>query len=132
MLYSLNRWENKERILKSLNNFEVVVADRYTPSNLAYGTAHGLDEKWLQSLDKGLPDAQAVIVLDVPVRSSFGRKKGGRDIHENDRTFLQHVRRIYLSLGRKHHWHIVEGTGTVNEIQEQVWKTMQKCLGKKS
>ncbi len=128
MLYSLNRWENKKRILKMLKGLDVLVTDRYTPSNLAYGTAHGLNLSWLAELDKGLPEPDIVVVIDVPVPSSFTRKKGDRDVHESDRAFLLRVKRVYLRLARKYRWKIVKGTGPTGPVQEDVWKIVQKTL----
>src|SRR5256886_14572043 len=93
MLYSLNRWENQELITNLTEKSDFVIADRYYPSNLAYGVSRGLGLEWLQGLDRGLPTASLVIVLDVPVLSSFGRKSSGRDVHEKDRRLLLKVRR---------------------------------------
>ena len=126
MLYSLNRWENKKRLLNMLNSVDVLVADRYTPSNLAYGTAHGLSLRWLAGLDEGLPKPDIVIVLDVPVPRSFERKKQHRDIHENNRVFLLSVKRAYRQLAGKYHWKIVKGSGPTEHVQESIWKMVQK------
>ena len=84
MLYSLNRWENRELINKLVHSSDYLIADRYTPSNLAYGLSRGLSLGWLQGLDKGLPTADLVIVLDVPIVSSFERKSKNRDVHERE------------------------------------------------
>jgi dTMP kinase len=62
MLYSLNRWENKDKIRDKLKESDYLIADRYTTSNIAYGTAKGLDQKWLENLDKGLPKPAMVII----------------------------------------------------------------------
>ncbi len=128
MLYSLNRWENKKRILNALNSVDVLVADRYTPSNLAYGTARGLSLRWLAELDKGLPEPDIVVVIDVPVPSSFTRKKEDRDVHENDRAFLLRVKRAYLRLARKHRWKIVKGTRPAEQVHENIWNRVKTIL----
>src|SRR5713101_3420877 len=84
MLYSLNRWENRDMIARALGSSDFLLANRYSASNLAYGLAKGLDLEWLMGLDRGLPTPERVIVLDVPVSSSFVRKGQRRDLHEND------------------------------------------------
>jgi len=38
MLYSLNRWENQALLTSLTDNADYVIADRYYPSNLAYGS----------------------------------------------------------------------------------------------
>ena len=47
--------------------------NRYYHSNLVYGLANGLNQKWLESLDDGLPKADLVILLDVTQKESFSR-----------------------------------------------------------
>ncbi len=125
MLYSLNRWENKKRILNALKSVDVLVADRYTPSNLAYGTAHGLNLRWLAGLDEGLPEPDIVILLDVLVPSSFDRKKQRRDVHESNSAFLLRVKSAYLRLAHKYHWRVVEGTGPPEQAHENIWKIVK-------
>ncbi len=93
-------------------------------SNLAYGLAKGLDLEWLASLDSGLPKPERVVVLDVPVGSSFARKGERRDLHESNRALLLRVRRNYLKLANKFHWHVIDGTGPVEIVHSQIWKTL--------
>ncbi len=129
MLYSLNRWENLARIVRNLDSKDFLLADRYIASNLAYGLAKGLDLEWLHSLDQGLPKPERVVVLDVPVGSSFARKGERRDLHESNRALLLRVRRNYLKLANKFNWHVVDGTGAVEIVQSQIWKTLGKVGG---
>ncbi len=126
MLYSLNRWENRALVVDLADSMDFVVADRYTPSNLAYGVARGLNLDWLRGLDNGLPKTDLVIVLDVPVDSSFARKVRNRDVHEKDEKFLTRVRRTYKLLGREHGWKIVNATGPVQEVHAAVWGLVSK------
>ena len=124
MLYSLNRWENRELINKLVHSSDYLIADRYTPSNLAYGLSRGLSLGWLQVLDKGLPTADLVVVLDVPIVSSFERKSKNRDVHERDREFLIKVRRTYRLLSRRLGWKILDASGTSGEVHTAIWQTI--------
>ena len=126
MLYSLNRWENQELISNLVARSDFVIADRYTPSNLAYGVSRGLRLDWLQGLDKGLPTPNLVIVLDVPVRSSFNRKTKNRDLHERDERFLNEVKRTYRALASRLGWKIVDGTRLSEEVQATIWKMVAR------
>ena len=129
MLYSLNRWENQGQIIKLTQNSDYVIADRYYPSNLGYGVSRGLSLDWLQGLDRGLPTASLVIVLDVPVHSSFARKSRGRDVHEKNRQLLVKVRRTYRTLAKKLGWKMVDATRPVEEVHEAVWRLVRKKFG---
>ncbi len=124
MLYSLNRWENRELINKLVHSSDYLIADRYTPSNLAYGLSRGLSLGWLQGLDRGLPTADLVIVLDVPIVSSFERKSRNRDVHERDTEFLMKVRQTYKFLSRKLGWKILDATGTSEEVHMAISQTI--------
>jgi len=126
MLYSLNRWENQKQIIKLTQSSDFVIADRYYPSNLAYGVSRGLSLDWLQGLDSGLPTASLVLVLDVPVHSSFTRKSRGRDATERDKQLLTKVRRTYGRLAKEFDWKIVDATRSVEEVHETVWSIVRK------
>ena len=120
MLYSLNRWENEDRITEAIDSADVLLTDRYTPSNLAYGLSKALDLDWLANLDHGLPQPDRVLVLDVPVGYSFERKRDRRDIHESDRALLQRVRRNYLKLADQFGWSVVDATRGADDVHSQI------------
>lgn len=124
MLYSLNRWENEKLISNLVARSDFVIADRYTPSNLAYGASRGLRLDWLRGLDKGLPTPSLVIVLDVPVRSSFNRKIKNRDVHERNEQYLNKVKRTYRVLARRLGWKMVDATRPAEEVHATIWKTV--------
>jgi dTMP kinase len=124
MLYSLNRWENLDNIKQALETSNVVIMDRYTWSNLAYGIAKNLDKQWLLELDKGLPVPDLTILLTVRVRSSFDRKRKQRDEHEKDRQYLLKVDRIYRKLAKQYKWTIVNAEQTPKEIHAIIWNTI--------
>ena len=122
MLYSLNRWENREKILRALDTADIVMTDRYTPSNLAYGLAKGLKLDWLIELDRGLPEPDRIIVLDVPVEYSFARKRESRDIHEINHNLLLRVRRNYLGLARKLNWLVIDASRPAKMVHDDILK----------
>jgi len=124
MLYSLNRWESQEKIVQALESADIVMTDRYTPSNLAYGLAKGLKLEWLTELDRGLPEPDKVIVLDVPVKYSFARKREARDVHENDGLLLRRVKRNYLELAKKFGWIVVNASRSSEAVQNDILRQL--------
>ena len=125
MLYSMNRWENLDKLRELLRDSDFLIVDRYYPSNLAYGIARGLDEQWLLSLDRGLPEPNKIILVDTSVEASFARKTSGRDIHERDKTFLKKVRKVYLSLAKRRKWTVVNGDRSLAEVNEDLWNALK-------
>ena len=128
-LYAANRWEKLEEIKKATAKSSVLIMNRYYHSNLVYGIANGLKEKWLQKLEEGLPKADLVIVLDVSQTKSFSRKKSKRDKFEKKKDFSKKISQIYRRLAKKHSWKIVDASGTKQEIHKEVLKIIFKKIG---
>lgn len=126
-LYVANRWERKPDIEEWLNDGRIVIANRYTPSGLVYGLANGLDLEWMINLERGLPPADMVIVIDVSVDTHFQRITG-RDVYEKDRSFLERVRTAYLDLARKFKWKVVDGERQVGEVAGKIWELTSRLI----
>lgn len=120
LIYAGDRADSVKMLENWLNQGIVIILDRYVYSNIAYQCAKvhekaGIEalKKWILDMEFGyfkLPKPDLNIFLDVPF--AFTRKKlteqrtgddraylnGQRDIHEEDLSFQQRVREIYLSL----------------------------------
>ena len=127
LLYVVNRWERRDDLEVWLREGKIVIADRYVPSGLVYGLANGLDLDWMMNLEKGLPPSDLVIVIDVSVETAFEREKR-RDVYEENREFLEKVRRAYLDLAQKFGWVVVDGEKVKGEVAEEVWKHVSKII----
>jgi len=127
-LYAANRWEKLEEIKKSATKNSILIMNRYYHSNLVYGIANGLKEKWLQSIEDGLPKADLVIVLDVSQSESFSRKKSKRDKFEKNKEFSKKISQIYRRLAKKHRWKLIDASGTKQETHKEILKTIFKKI----
>jgi len=128
LLYAANKWELAGELAHRIERGGVVIVNRYSPSNLAYGVAHGLSSTWLNSLEEGLPKPDVVVVLDVTPRTSFMRKTRERDLHEGDLTYLRRVRGAYLRLARKYGWKVVDGQRDSATVRRSVWGQVYRYL----
>lgn len=128
-LLSANRWEKLEQIKTAQEKNSVLIMNRYYHSNLVYGLANGMKEKWLESLDAGLPKADLVILLDVTQKESFNRQKTNRDKFEKNEEFLRKISRIYKTTAKKKHWKIIDATKSKQEVHEEIMKTFSKKIG---
>ncbi len=128
-LLAANRWEKANEIKDALDKNYVVIMNRYYQSNLVYGTVNGLDLKWLENLDKGLPKENLVILLDVKVSDSFSRKKQRRDRFEKNKTFALQIASTYRKLGKKYGWHVVNASQERSQVHEQIKKIVQRYIG---
>ncbi len=136
-LLAANRWEKLDAILAAEEKNSVLIMNRYYHSNLVYGLANGLKQKWLESLDEGLPKADLVILLDVTQKESFSRtprnKIGGkvmkRDKFEKNKEFSTKISNLYRTVAKKKHWKIINATKSKIEVHEEILKIFSKKLG---
>jgi dTMP kinase len=127
-LLAANRWERSKDIKDALSKNYVVIMNRYYQSNLVYGTVNGLDLKWLENLDKGLPKENMVILLDVKVSDSFSRKKQRRDKFEKDKRFALKIANTYRKLAKKYGWYIVNASQEKDQVHQQVREIVSKHI----
>jgi len=136
-LLAANRWEKLDAILAAEEKNSVLIMNRYYHSNLVYGLANGLKQKWLESLDEGLPKADLVILLDVTQKESFSRtpqnKIGGkvmkRDKFEKNKEFSTKISNLYRTVAKKKQWKIIDATKSKIEVHEEILKIFSKKLG---
>jgi dTMP kinase len=128
LLYAANKWEVAAELTRKLGRGEIVIVNRYTPSNIAYGMAHGLPAGWLISLEEGLPKPDTVLILDISPRTSLWRKRKGRDVHEGNLAYLNRVRREYLHLAKRYSWKIVDGGGDPETVRRMVWAKVNPII----
>ncbi|MEX0861978.1 dTMP kinase [Nitrosopumilus sp.] len=128
-LLAANRWEKLQEILAAQEKNSVLIMNRYYHSNLVYGLANGMNQKWLESLDEGLPKADLVILLDVTQKESFRRQKTHRDKFEKNEEFLNKISKIYRITAKKKHWKIINASKSKEEVHFEIMKTFSKKLG---
>ena len=136
-LLAANRWEKFDTILAAEEKNSVLIMNRYYHSNLVYGLANGLKQKWLESLDEGLPKADLVILLDVTQKESFSRtprnkiggKKMKRDKFEKNKEFSTKISNLYRTVAKKKHWKIIDATKSKEDVHEEILKIFSKKLG---
>lgn len=128
-LLAANRWEKLDEILDAQEKNSVVIMNRYYHSNIVYGLANGMKEKWLENLDAGLPKADLVILLDVTQKESFKRQKTNRDKFEKNEEFLRKISKIYKTTAKKKRWKIIDASKSKLEVHEEIMKTFSNKIG---
>ena len=128
-MLAANRWEKVDQILAAQEKNSVLIMNRYYHSNLIYGLANGMKQKWLENLDVGLPKADLVILLDVTQKESFRRQKTNRDKFEKNEEFLRKISKIYRTTAKKKHWKIIDASKSKEKVHEEILKIFSKKLG---
>jgi len=128
-LLAANRWENLDKILEAKKKYSILIMNRYYHSNLVYGLANGMNKKWLENLDAGLPKSDLVILLDVSSKDSFLRKKSNRDKFERNKEFLKKISRIYKTTAKKQRWKIIDASKPKDKVHQEILKAFAKKIG---
>lgn len=125
LLYALDRKQASAGIRERLQRGEVVVADRYVHSNIAYQCAKIADigerdlmADWIEELEykhHAVPRPDLALFLDAPLNFALGNLtrgrsggdraylEGGEDIHEADTELQERVRSEFLRYAERNH-----------------------------
>src|SRR5258707_1266496 len=133
LLFAGDRFESKPFLLEAMRTSEIVVLDRYVPSNVAHqaakldGAARAELTRRILEIEYGLfrlPRPELVLLLDLPVSvaQSLIAQKAARgytakkaDLQEADGAYLERVREVYDELART----------------EADWRRIACCEGKR-
>ncbi len=152
VLYAADRFESKSVLTAALQSSDVVVCDRYVPSNLAHQGAK-LDgaerDELLQTIDRiefdvfTLPRPSLVVLLDVPVeiaQRNIAAKKPrsytdkAADLQEADAEYLQRVRDVYLQLAEANpNWQRVDSVRSseqrpIADISDEIFRRVTAAI----
>jgi len=114
-LYSIDRFEMRPYLQEMIRTSDIVISDRYIPSNLCYSAMKAAPEERdavvrhfieLEYDIFKMPVPDIIIFLDVPTKFAVQNiaKKAARDytdkpadLHEADTDYLEQVRAFYMS-----------------------------------
>ncbi|MBI4493896.1 MAG: dTMP kinase [Chloroflexi bacterium] len=128
-----------EAICPALERGEIVVADRYADSTLAYqGYGRGLDLASLAQVlafaTRGLaPDL--TVLLDLPVAEGLERKRRlppeeWNRFEAEELAYHQRVREGYLALAAAEPWRwvVLDARQPVAALADAIWGCVERCL----
>jgi dTMP kinase len=148
LLFAGDRLETRADLLASLAEADVVLCDRYVPSNIAHqgakleGSARSEVIRWIEFVEYelfALPRADLVLWLDMPVEHAQAliARKGQRDytqhaadLQEADGAYLEQVRSVYAELAAHDAtWISVPAVGAnglrpVDEVADELARTV--------
>lgn len=135
LLYSLDRYESKQKLLQGHCTNHTVILDRYTYSNIAHQCAklenHNEQFKlqdWIEHVEFNilkLPRPDVIFFLDIPVnftnelvaqkaKRNYTDKK--KDLHESDLNYMAKSRAQYIRLADEGDWNIINCLDKENNI----------------
>ena len=139
LLYFASRAQNvDEAILPALERGEIVLADRFTDSTLAYqGCGRGLGAEAVLALDRiacrGLkPDLTLLVDIDVDTslaRAHARNAAGSSGETRMDEQSLEFHRKVYeayhaLAAREPQRVRVIDGSKGMDEVEQQIWQVV--------
>ena len=118
LLFAANRWEARETIQRHLDAGTTVVCDRYSPSGIAYGSLRDLNMDWIEHVERGLPEPDVVVYLDLSPERAAERGDYGAERYEMLETQTK-VHEAYLKL-RSSNWVVIDADRPAEEIAADI------------
>ncbi|HMM45594.1 MAG TPA: dTMP kinase [Candidatus Macondimonas sp.] len=140
LLFAARASHLQDVILPALARGAWVVCDRFTDATYAYqGGGRGLDSAWIADLERrvqGSMRPDCVLVLDAPVAVGRGRvaaRRGRQDrIEEEDITFFERVRSVYLERAQRPGYRIIDASGAVDAVQRELSRHLEDFLAQQT
>lgn len=125
-LFMQNRKDFEFELKKMLDDGFIVIAEDYTGTGIAWGTAKGLDRKWVEELNEDLLKEDFTIMLEGK-RRMFAKEEN--HIHESNDELVKKVDQILHSLAEERGWEIVTVQPDPQDTAKLVWEKMKIFLG---
>jgi dTMP kinase len=126
LLFTADRAVHTERILKWVEENNIVICDRYFASTVAYQSSglngEALDREWLISLNRPImviPDL--TVLLDIDPKKGLSRigERGELSKYEESK-YLENTRREYLRLADEFDFFIIDAEESQTEIADKI------------
>lgn len=124
-LFMKNREDFEKELRGLIDEGYVVVAEDYAGTGIAWGTAKGLDQSWVEKLNAHLLKEDFSILL-VGARSFHAKEKN--HLHENDDELVNKVDQILRALAKKKGWVTVQVQPDREETARLVFAEIKKFL----
>lgn len=125
MWYTINRYQFEPELKQMLNDGKIVVAEDYTATGLAWGSAKGASLDWLMEINKYLLKEDLAIYLKGK-RNIQARE--ANHIHESNDDLVEACQFIYDNLASKFKWEKVVVKPSIGETSDDLWNLVHNFL----
>ena len=132
LLFSANRWEKKDQMMKKLQQGVTLVVDRYAFSGVAFTAAKGisgLHREWCMAPDTGLIAPDVVYFLELSPEAAAARGGFGEERYERP-AFQQAVVKEFQHMkdAFSASWRNIDASGSVEEVHDILKEDLRSVL----
>ena len=128
-LFMQNRKDFEPKLRKMLEEGKIIVAEDYTGTGIAWGTAKGLSMDWVENLNKDLIEEDLAILINGERNL---KSKEAQHIHESNDELVDSVSDILLQLADLHGWKIVPLQDQKEDTAKLIWDVVKNFLDQNS
>lgn len=123
MWFTLNRYQFEAKLRKMLERGTVVVAEDYTGTGIAWGTAKGASQKWIEEMNANLLKEDFAILMEGR-RSVQSREHS--HIHESNDRLLKKTEKIFSTLATRYGWKRVKVQRKQSDTAAAIYSVVKK------
>lgn len=120
-LFMQNRVDFEPTLNKYINEGKIIVAEDYRGTGIAWGTAKGLSQDWVENINKNLKKEDFAILMvgkrDLRARESV-------HLHENDDELFEKVALVFENLALKNGWTIIPVQEKIEDTAKMIWDSV--------
>ena len=137
LLFAADRAEHVKEVVQKINEEKVVISDRYLYSSLAYQGAEGVDEKWLNEINKFFPKPDVVIYLDLSPEVGLKRISSKKLLRSTQKEkeylerkeTLEKVRKNYLEQAKENsQFFTINAENPKKKVQTSIRRVIGRLL----
>ncbi|MCC7433000.1 hypothetical protein IT412_05770 [Candidatus Peregrinibacteria bacterium] len=125
MWFTLNRYQYQPELQEMLNEGKIVIAEDYTATGLAWGSAKGASLDWLMELNKYLIKEDLAVYLKGKRNL---QAKEANHVHESNDDLVEACQFILDNLATKFKWEKVQVKPSIGETSDEIWNVVDKFL----
>jgi len=124
-LFAQNRRDYEKQLRKLLDEGNIVVAEDYIGTGIAWGTAKGVSLEAMEILNDGLLE-EDLSILCLGTRNLNAKEEN--HIHENDDELVKKVETQLLMLAKRYSWKTFVMKKRIQETADALWELVANFL----
>lgn len=123
--FILNRYQFEPELKMLLEEGYIVIAEDYIGTGIAWGTAKGLDQKWLEDANKHLLKEDFSIMMEGN-RDLNAKEK--THVHEQNDALVEKCKQVHEKLAAEYNWKIVQLQDKVEDTAKLIFDVVDEFL----
>lgn len=123
--FVLNRYQFQPTLKNLLKKGYIVIAEDYIGTGIAWGTAKGLDQKWVEEINESLLKEDFSILIEGE-RNLVAKEK--KHVHEQNDKLINDCIKVHSKLADKYGWKRVQLQKNILDTSNIIFRLVSKKI----